>query len=151
VIALIFIIAEALAGVVCADGTLVGYHEVHLCSQHGGLAFIVPVPQEEHLPLPVLDDEVIQHVLYITGSPLAVDALPYAMLRYHKGAGHISPESAVERFAQKIIDRSGGSATFKDFAVQASKKYFHYPHKRREALAYYGAYMCAKSNCLSER
>jgi len=78
------------------------------------------------------------------GGPLAADALPFALKRFTATSGAIAPESPVERFAQKLIDADVAKRpTFQDFAQQVGKKYFDDPNKRREALAYYGAYFHA--------
>lgn len=78
------------------------------------------------------------------GGPLAADALPFALKRFTAASGAIAPESPVERFAQKLIDADiAKRPTFQDFAQQVGKKYFDDPNKRREALAYYGAYFHA--------
>lgn len=78
------------------------------------------------------------------GGPLAADALPFALKRFTATSGAIAPESPVEKFAQKLIDADVTQRpTFQDFAQQVGKKYFDDPNKRREALAYYGAYFHA--------
>ena len=96
------------------------------------------------IALPDLPPEVLEAAA-AAGGPLAADSLPFAMKRYIATAGSIDPQTPVERVAQKLIDADpDGRPTFEQFAAQVGKKYFNDPAKRREALAYYGAYFRAK-------
>ena len=96
------------------------------------------------IALPDLPPEVLEAAA-AAGGPLAADSLPFAMKRYIATAGSIDPQTPVERVAQKLIDADpSGRPTFEQFASQVGKKYFNDPAKRREALAYYGAYFRAK-------
>lgn len=92
--------------------------------------------------LPVVSTEAYAAAAAV--SPLAAEALPYAMKRFTDASGDVEPQSIVERKGQAIIDASpGGRPAFTDYAAQVNKAYPNDPEKRREALAYYGAYFHA--------
>jgi len=94
--------------------------------------------------LPVVPQEALDAAA-AAGGPLAADALPFAIKRFTATAGSIDPQTPVERFAQRLIDADPMQRpSFQDFAAQVGKKYFDDPMKRREALAYYGAFFRAK-------
>jgi len=99
----------------------------------------------QDIALPVVPQEVLDAAA-AQGGALMADALPYAMKRFTRAAGAISPETPVERFAEKVI-KTGmpGDApiSFTAFAQLVNKRYGDDPASRREALAYYGAYMNA--------
>jgi hypothetical protein len=92
--------------------------------------------------LPVVSTEAYAAAAAV--SPLAAEAMPYAMKRFTDASGDVEPQSMVERKGQAIIDASpGGRPAFTDYAAQVNKAYPNDPEKRREALAYYGAYFHA--------
>ena len=99
----------------------------------------------QDIELPQVPQEVLDQAA-TEGGALMADALPYAMKRFIRAGGAISPETPVERFAEKII-KTGmpGDApiSFTAYSQLVNKKYGDDPASRREALAYYGAYMNA--------
>jgi hypothetical protein len=75
-------------------------------------------------------------------SPLAAEALPYAMARFTNAGGVIRPQSEVERKAQRLLDADPNRRPgFNEFVAQVNKMYPDDTEKRREAFAYYGAYL----------
>lgn len=74
-------------------------------------------------------------------SPIAAEALPYAMKRFTDAGGQIAPQSTVETKADLIIKADPTKRpTFPDFVAAVNKMYPDDVDARREAFAYYGAY-----------
>jgi hypothetical protein len=89
------------------------------------------------LGLPTVSSEALDAAAMV--SPLAAEALPYALRRVQEGAGDVTPRGAPEVFAQQLID-ADPNRDFRTIAQAVVKRFPNNPSARREALAYYGAY-----------
>ena len=87
-------------------------------------------------PLPKVPLEAIQAASQV--HPLAGEVLPYAMQRVQNAAGAVTPQDAVERFADQYINMEP-ARDFSAYVNAVTKRYPNDPLKRRKALAYYGA------------
>ena len=87
-------------------------------------------------PLPKVPLEAIQAASQV--HPLAGEVLPYAMQRVQNAAGAVTPQDAVERFADQYINMEP-ARDFSAYVNAVTKRYPNEPLKRRKALAYYGA------------
>ena len=90
------------------------------------------------LGLPEVPQEALNAAAQI--SPLAAEALPYAMKRVGEAGGAVTPRGGAEKFAQRFIDTDAGARDFNGLVQAVNKRYPNDPVSRREALAYYGAH-----------
>ena len=90
------------------------------------------------LGLPQVPQEALNAAAQI--SPLAAEALPYAMKRVGEAGGAVTPRGGAEKFAQRFIDTDAGARDFNGLVQAVNKRYPNDPVSRREALAYYGAH-----------
>ncbi len=90
------------------------------------------------LGLPEVPQEALNAAAQV--SPLAAEALPYAMKRVAEAGGAVSPRGGAEQFAQRFITADAGARDFNGLVQAVNKRYPNDPVSRREALAYYGAH-----------
>jgi hypothetical protein len=90
------------------------------------------------LGLPEVPQEALNAAAQV--SPLAAEALPYAMKRVAEAGGAVTPRGGAEKFAQRFITTDAGARDFNGLVQAVNKRYPNDPVARREALAYYGAH-----------
>jgi hypothetical protein len=90
------------------------------------------------LGLPQVPQEALNAAAQV--SPLAAEALPYAMKRVAEAGGAVTPRGGAEQFAQRFITTDAGARDFNGLVQAVNKRYPNDPVARREALAYYGAH-----------
>ncbi len=90
------------------------------------------------LNLPPIPREVMEATAAV--SPLAAEALPYAMRRVQQSGGNVTPRTDPEHFAARLISSEGATRDFNAVAQAVAKRWPNDPNARREALAYYGAH-----------
>jgi hypothetical protein len=90
------------------------------------------------LGLPQVPQEALNAAAQV--SPLAAEALPFAMKRVAEAGGQVTPRGGAEQFAQRFINTDAGARDFNGLVQAVNKRYPNDPVARREALAYYGAH-----------